>query len=104
MDIFSIAVTYLPIIFAFSSGLVFVDCTNQYHVSNSTDIAGSSNDTYAYGGNFTGIAYILFWSIFDPGKYYTMHFSKEINFTTKYLMLNFLEHILCIFVKNVSTK
>ena len=72
MDIFSIAVTYLPIIFAFSSGLVFVDCTNQYHVYKSNDTAGSNNDTYAYGGNFTGIAYILFWSIFDPGKIYLL--------------------------------
>ena len=91
LDIFSIALTSLPITFAFSSGLVFVNFSNQYHIYNSTDTVGSRNDTYAYGENFTGIAYILFWSIFDPGEYYTMYISyKCINKIT----INLLQEIL----------
>merc|ERR1719225_863927 len=69
-DILTMAGTYLIIVCAFSSGLVFAlsnhhDFINNYVRLNST-INANVNIT-AYAQNFGDTMYLLFWTILDPG-------------------------------------
>ena len=69
-DILTMAGTYLIIVCAFSSGLVFAlsnhhDFVNNYVRLNSTTDANVNITAYAQ--NFGDTMYLLFWTILDPG-------------------------------------